>query len=463
MISIVENNIITEKLIEKGDKVLIALSGGPDSVFLLHSLRLLSVKLGFEIYAAHINHMYRGELADRDQAFSEKLCQEYEIPFFVKKKNTTELAKEFKITEEEAGRKLRYDFFDEILKLIGGNKIAVAHNLNDQSETVLQRILRGTGIDGLAAMSFRRKNIIRPILNIDKKNILKYLTENNFEFCEDHTNFLPIYGRNKIRLNLIPYLEENFNPNIQNVLFNMANLMTKDGAILKKYTRTQLEYILKNKSETEMVLDREKLLELDAGEIARVLRCAIDDFKGNTINLESKHINMIIDTLYKNTTGKTLNLPESLTAIFSYNDLILRKTIEKICKFEYNIDVNEKTNIKEVNKSIFISVKNLENNSSSHSKENLFFLDFDKLKGNLIVRNRRDGDTMTPLGMKGKKKIKDILSDNKIPLHLRDKLLIIEDEEKIVFLENYRINENYKVTKDTKRIMSIIISEEEYE
>jgi tRNA(Ile)-lysidine synthase len=175
MYNLVKYNILQNNLINQGDNVLIGFSGGPDSVFLFHNLRLLKETLSFNLYASHINHMYRGEDADHDEDFVRALCIQYGVKLFVKRKNATEYANELHVTEEEAGRILRYNFFRDNLKSIGGGKIAVAHNLNDQAETVLQRIIRGTGIDGLGAMSLVKDDIIRPILNVKRSDIEKYL------------------------------------------------------------------------------------------------------------------------------------------------------------------------------------------------------------------------------------------------------------------------------------------------
>ena len=197
MISKIKETITKENLIKESDNVIIALSGGPDSVFLFHVLRILKDSLSFTLYASHINHMYRGIDADNDEKFVMDLCNQYGIKLFIKRKNATEYARELKLTEEEAGRKLRYDFFNENLKEIGHGKIALAHNLYDQIETLLQRIIRGTGIDGLAAMTYQSQNIIRPILNIEKKDIVNYLEQNGYKYCKDYTNELPIYDEIK--------------------------------------------------------------------------------------------------------------------------------------------------------------------------------------------------------------------------------------------------------------------------
>lgn len=452
MYSKVKNNILEKNLILPVDNILIGLSGGPDSVFLFHNLIKLKEFLNFNLYASHINHMYRGKDAIHDEEFVFDLCKKYGIKLFIKRKNATEYAKELKVTEEEAGRVLRYSFFNENLEEVGGGKIAVAHNLNDQAETVLQRIIRGTGIDGLSAMSFQKDNLIRPILNISRKEIMNYLHENNYEYCLDITNTQDVYGRNKIRLNLIPYLEK-FNPNIQNSLFRMSQAMERDKKIIEKYVELKFNEAVKTVNSNKIILDLNKLKIMDMGETGRIIRRGIEKLKGNTVNIEMKHIDYALELIKSGNTGKKINLTEGIAVEISYDNLIISKTVEKIPNFEYNINLDGVNYIKEANekfhfKVLDISEIDIKDNSSIN-------IDYDLIKGNLTIRNRRAGDSMIPCGMNGSKKIKDIFIDMKIPVEERNKKLIIADSENILWLEGFRIHQGYRVTKETKKVLNI--------
>nr|MBP7279511.1 tRNA lysidine(34) synthetase TilS [Sedimentibacter sp.] len=428
----------------------------PDSVFLFHNLRRLRETLSFNLYASHINHMYRGKDAMHDEEFVRNLCDKYGIKLFVKRKNATEYAKELKVTEEEAGRVLRYNFFKENLREIGEGKVALAHNLNDQAETVLQRIIRGTGIDGLSAMSFQKDNLIRPMLNISRYEIMNYLHENNYEYCIDITNTQDIYGRNKIRLNLIPYLEQNFNPNIQSSLYRMSEAMERDKKIIEKYIESKFSEALKEKSDMRIVLDLNLLKALDIGEIGRIIRRGIEELKGNTVNIEMKHIDSAINLISSGKTGKRINLTDGFTVEISYNNFIVNKTVEKVPDFEYNIVLNRLNYIEEINKTLFATVSDTKDMSEVNIKDkDIVSIDYNLIKGSLVARNRRPGDSMIPCGMMGSKKIKDIFIDLKIPKEERDTKLIIADDENIIWLEGYRINDKYKVSAATKKILNI--------
>ncbi|NLA13698.1 MAG: tRNA lysidine(34) synthetase TilS [Tissierellia bacterium] len=456
MHSLIKNNILEKNLISLGENILIALSGGPDSVFLFHNLRRLRETLSFNLYASHINHMYRGKDAMHDEEFVRNLCDKYGIKLFVKRKNATEYAKELKVTEEEAGRVLRYNFFKENLREIGEGKVALAHNLNDQAETVLQRIIRGTGIDGLSAMSFQKDNLIRPMLNISRYEIMNYLHENNYEYCIDITNTQDIYGRNKIRLNLIPYLEQNFNPNIQSSLYRMSEAMERDKKIIEKYIESKFSEALKEKSDMRIVLDLNLLKALDIGEIGRIIRRGIEELKGNTVNIEMKHIDSAINLISSGKTGKRINLTDGFTVEISYNNFIVNKTVEKVPDFEYNIVLNRLNYIEEINKTLVVTIEDIEDMSEVNIKDkDIVSIDYNLIKGSLVARNRRPGDSMIPCGMMGSKKIKDIFIDLKIPKEERDTKLIIADDENIIWLEGYRINDKYKVSAATKKILNI--------
>lgn len=454
MYNLVKQNILEKNLIALGDNVLIGLSGGPDSVFLFHNLIKLKERLSFNLYASHINHMYRGIDAQHDEDFVKDICSKYGIKLFIKRKHAGEYAKKLKVTEEEAGRILRYNFFKENLNEIGGGIIAVAHNLNDQAETVLQRIIRGSGIDGLSAMSLKKDNLIRPMLNVPKSEILTYLQENNYEYCIDKTNLHDIYGRNKIRLNLIPYLEK-FNPNIQNTLFRMSETMERDKKIIEKYVELKLNDVLIEKNDKRIILALNKLKNMEPGETGRIIRRAIEEIKGNTVNIEMKHIEYANEFLMTGSTGKKINLSEGFTIEISYDNFIINKIVENIPNFKYNIVLNHYLYISEVGKTIICKVMDV--SEFDNGDKNSISLDYDLIKGMLVVRNRRTGDSMIPCGMTGSKKIKDIFIDLKIPAEERDSKLIIADDDNILWLEDFRINNSFKVSSSTKKILNINI------
>lgn len=286
--------IASHHLIEPDEHIVLGLSGGPDSVCLFHMLLRLRQSMGLHIYPVHVNHGLRPGAADRDQRYVEELCRSHGISCKVVSADCNALARELHMTSEEAGRKLRYDAFYDTARQIaakaaaeaGGSpedaakhiKIAVAHNADDQAETILFRVLRGTGTDGLAGIAYERKergfSVIRPILDLPRTDIEVYCRENNLHPVEDHTNQQSIYTRNKIRLELLPLLEREYNENIRAGLRRMGTIAAADSDYLQTCAEESLQEILQEKNEEEIVLDREGLAALHEAIRHRILlRC----------------------------------------------------------------------------------------------------------------------------------------------------------------------------------------------
>mgnify|MGYP002185705227 CR=1 FL=1 len=227
--------VIENKLIQNGDRVLVALSGGPDSVCLLNILYELKKDFNIEIAAAHVNHMLRGEDSDKDEEYVIELCNKIGIPSYIKRVDINAYSAENKMSSEMAGRKVRYDFFEEVMKNGKYNKIATAHNANDQAETIIFRLIRGSGLEGLGGIkAYRDNKIIRPILCLDREEVEEYIRKENLNPRIDKTNFEKIYNRNKIRLDILPYIKEYFNEDIIKTLNRTAGLLQKDNEFLDR-------------------------------------------------------------------------------------------------------------------------------------------------------------------------------------------------------------------------------------
>ncbi len=235
LIEKIENNIIKNKLIESGDSIVVGVSGGPDSICLLHALEQIKNRgLDFRITVAHINHMIRVN-AILDEEYVENYCQKHAIPVFIKRVEVEKFARQNKIGTEEAGRKVRYDFFEEVKEKVGANKIATAHNSNDNAETIILNILRGCGLDGLKGIERKNGIFIRPLIDIERREIEAYCGENNLNPRIDETNSELIYQRNKVRNIMIPYVEKEFNENFVGTLNRLSrNSKRRSGLYGKK-------------------------------------------------------------------------------------------------------------------------------------------------------------------------------------------------------------------------------------
>ncbi|WMM25415.1 tRNA lysidine(34) synthetase TilS [Tissierella sp. MB52-C2] len=442
-------------LIEENDNIVVGISGGPDSMALLYSLLEVKSSIPFSIHIAHVNHGVRGKDAKSDQLFVERIAKELNLSYYTKDVDMIQYGKENGISSEEAGRELRYGFFREILLKVGKGKIAVAHNMNDQAETLIMRFLRGTGIDGLKGMEFKTKDIIRPILGIDRKEIESYIEKNNIETVLDKTNLEPIYSRNKVRLELIPYIEENFNPNIVNTLWRMSKISSVDSKFLEEYSKERFNIIVKNKDRHSIILDGGKFLQEDKSIQQRIIRVAIEEINDSLQGITEVQINLTLSLFSSLNTGKEIHLSNGIIAKTRYNDLIIEKDHKKeASKYFYKLNLGN-TNLEDIKYSFKVEVFPVGENFILNKSKNTRYFDFDIVKGSLGVRNRREGDRLHPFGMRGTKKLKDYFIDEKIPKELRDRIPLIVDEENIIWVVGYRTNDLYKVTKNSKKILSI--------
>lgn len=302
ILDIVRNNIVENRLIKSGDKVVVAVSGGPDSMCLLDTLNKLKSELDFSLCVAHVNHGIRIE-SDNEKVYVENYCKVYDIPFHYLKVDVPKLSKENKMSEETYGRKVRYDFFEEVRVKENAQVIAVAHNLNDNVETVLLNELRGCGLKGLTGMDFKFDYIIRPLLNIEKKDIILYNDELELNPCIDKTNSEEIYLRNKIRLSLIPYLQE-LNPNFVENISRMRKILKEDNDFIDQYVNKVLEAVIIEETDKQIVFNYEDLLKECESVKKRVIRRIIEKKISNLDGIESIHVLDILKLLNNNIRGK---------------------------------------------------------------------------------------------------------------------------------------------------------------
>lgn len=450
-------------LIKSGDKVLVALSGGPDSVCLLNILYNLKAELNIEIGAAHLNHLLRDKDAFEDEEYVKTLCKSLDIPCFVKRVDINKYSKDKKMSSEMAGRDARYNFFDDIVKDQGYTKIATAHNANDQAETILFRLMRGSGIEGLCGIKVRRDKIIRPILCLSRKEVEEYIEINNLKPRIDKTNFEKIYNRNKIRLDIIPYIKENFNEDIIQTLNRMSVLLQKDNEFIENSARSFYEKHCIEQSDYFII--KKEMFDNKEAVVTRVIRYALTNFSKTHYDFEMKHIYEICN-LAKNNSGKAIDLPNKIYAENIYGDIYIKERINI-----NNIDVKQEivVNKNEINgKKIFFNDENikfsvLKNDSNLDLNQNNFikYFDFDKINDSISLRKRKNGDKIIPLGMKGSKKIKDLFIDMKVPKEERDCIPLLCFDENISWIVGIRVSEEYKITNKTKNILRVIVERKE--
>jgi len=431
-------------LIENNDIIVVGFSGGPDSVFLVEMLKKLKNFINFNIYLVHINHLLRGEDADSDENFSFEYAKKNNLEIFIKRIPVKEIAKEVGKTFEEVGREERYKFFSEIYEKVGANKIATAHNKDDQIETFLFRLIRGTSLQGLEGIKIKNNNIIRPISEIYKKDILEYLNKNEIQYKIDKTNFENEFTRNSIRLNLIPFIEERYNIKFKDKIFSLIEEIRENNQNnslnLTDYADSKNRIILE-KIKFLSNFDKKKLFSLFLNKKnIEVNRNKIDE----------------INSLIKSNGTKKIDLDKSYRVVKDYAHLYIED------KKEISIFNNTKIQLKIPSEQIFDNFKisvNIVENLDIPRKKNQYLLD--ALYNDIIeVRYRKDGDRIF-LDENHSKKVKEVFIEQKIPKDMRDRLPIFLYNNKIFWIYNVKKAYIPKINKNENKLIKVLITVEE--
>ncbi len=307
--------------------MLVGLSGGPDSVTLLHVLCSLKKEYSLNILIAHLDHKFRGEESKADRKFCEDLAKKYDIEIAWEERDVPRISEEKGISQEEAARFERYDFFKRAAKEKGINKIAVGHTRDDQAETVLMRIIRGAGMKGLGGISpvkdMQGFKVIRPLIEISRKEVETFILEEGIEFRKDSSNEKTIFTRNKIRLELIPLLEKYFNPNIKEVLANMAENLQIEDEFLSKYAKRKFKSVSKVR-QREIQIDIKKFKKLPEAVRKRILRVALEELKGDLRRLTYQHWKEIEELINNRPVNSIVNLPADISVAKDRTNIILK-------------------------------------------------------------------------------------------------------------------------------------------
>ena len=431
-------------LIENNDNIVVGFSGGPDSVFLVEMLKKLQCFFNFKIYLVHINHLLRGEDADSDENFSFEYAKKNNLEIFIKRIPVKKIAKEIGKTLEEVGREERYKFFSEIYEKVGANKIATAHNKDDQIETFLFRLTRGTSLQGLEGIKTKNNNIIRPISEIYKKDILEYLNKNEIQYKIDKTNFENEFTRNSIRLDLIPFIEERYNIKFKDKIFSLIKEIRENNQNnslnLSDYTDSENRIILE-KTKFLSNFDKKNLLSLFLNKKnIEVNRNKIDE----------------ISSLIKNNGTKKIDLDKSYRIVKDYTYLYIEDKKEN-CVINNNV-IQVKIPSEQIFDNFKITVSTVENLDIPKQK-NQYLLD--AIYNDIIeVRYRKEGDRIF-LGEKHSKKIKEIFIDQKIPKDIRDRLPIFLYNNTIFWIYNVKKAYIPKINKNENKLIKVLITVEE--
>lgn len=437
MLDKVIRTIKDKNMIKAGDNVICALSGGADSMALLYALYKTREELGFSLYAAHLNHSVRGADADEDALFVEDFCKNIGIKIFLKKVDVPKLAKERGIGEEECGREERYRFFEETAQSLGGGKIATGHHMNDRAETVLFNLFRGSG--SVKGIPYTRGNIIRPLMNVTRKETEEYLIKNNISWREDYTNKECKYSRNVIRNVIFNEIEKNFPKAVEKIV-KSEELAREDNEYLDMLASSSGAFV-----KGEIIKD--KFICLHECLKRRVIVAALREW--NCPEIDGETVNAVYETVMGQT-GKGRDLKGGIRVYNNYSKIICKQT-DKIKSLEYEQVVNLGENLEISAFDGIWTVKTVDKKQKMRDNKTMIILDADKLGGKVSVRQRKDGDYIYPKGLGGKKKIKQLFIDLKIPREKRDEISLLAMGSEVLFIPTIRGTEKYQPDEKTEK------------
>nr|WP_308742471.1 hypoxanthine phosphoribosyltransferase [uncultured Anaerocolumna sp.] len=488
MLRTIEDYMTEYNMIAKGDRIVLGVSGGADSVCLFHVLLQLATAFELSLFVVHVNHGIRGEEAEKDEMFVKNLCENAKVPFWAVKADIPYMAKKEGLTEEEAGRKVRYEAFNQCLNKNKCNKIAIAHNKNDNAETMLFHLFRGSSIKGLTGINPKRDVIIRPLLCVTRQEIEDYLKENKINFCTDRTNLTEDYSRNKIRHRILAYAQEEINAKAVEHMAHTANQLRLVEKYLEKNVELAYDRIVISGKDNSFQMNVKELQQEDPVIQQGIIQKVFYGLAGRLKDIDAVHIELVLGLLEKEV-GKQLHLPYGIQAVKGYEHITMSVNSDipdcnneepgNISKkkettgFEHILKIPGETYISEINHSIRTRIikykKNLIIPKDGYTK----WFDYDKINNTVVIRSRNSGDYIqidskkgspqlgSPQGVSpqwGRKKIKSLFIDKKVPREERDSIPLLADGNHIMWVIGDRISEAYKVNEDTKAILEISLN-----
>lgn len=445
-------------LFSPGDKVLVAVSGGPDSVCMLYVLVSLKNELNLKLHVAHLNHKLRGADSDADAAYVARLCRRLKIPANIEERDVKAYKTEHKISLEEAAREVRYAFLAEVAKAVGARSLAVGHTTDDHIETILMHLIRGSGTRGLQGLQplscWHNLTVIRPLLPVSRGETAEYCREKRLSPRLDASNLSLSLLRNRIRLKLIPMLRS-YNPGIVEALLRTARIAADDISYIEDEAEKVWEDVAR-KEKGAVILDREKFLELPSSLKRQVLRISMEKLLGSLKDIEMRHIEDMLAASAK-PAGKSLDLPGGLTFSVEYDRYVLSHKLSALIplpslKGEYRLNIPGETSLPGWRvEATLITPKMVKKDAEGYKA----YFDFAKTGSELTVRSLRPGDRFQPLGMSQTKKLGEFMLDAKIPRSWRQRVPIVCSPEQIIWAVGWRIDERVKVTESARRVLRL--------
>jgi tRNA(Ile)-lysidine synthase len=466
MLRTIRKTIEKFAMLKTGTHILAAVSGGPDSVALLRVLTILSPEYGLRLTVAHLNHGLRGVEADKEENFVRKLCAETGISCICRKVDISSLHKGQGRSLEEIAREARYKFLDEIANSFGADRIATGHHRDDQAETVLINLIRGSGSEGLKGiLPVRDGRIIRPMIEVTRHEIIEFLGREELTYMIDSSNLIPVFFRNRIRNDLIPTLIANYNPRIVQGLCQTAEIMRRDDDYLQQVVRQiLLKWGVVTDTE-EAVLPLTAFRGLHEALQGRIIKVLMKGCSTAKTGLGYRHIEAVLDLVHSPRRFALLDLPCRISIEKAENTIRIRKGgVWKgrggeregefpLHGFEFVTQVPGTVLMAESGMTVRLEFVEKPSLTEMRNRPQTAFMDYDCIDPPLILRSMKPGDRMAFMGMGGVKKLKKYFIDRKIPRALRSRIPLLVDSKSVIWIAGERISERVRVTRQTKRVL----------
>ena len=451
-----------QQLVSRRQKLVVAVSGGADSVCLLHVLVELREALGLKLHVAHLDHRLRGEASAADARYVADLACQLEVPATIESRDVKSYQTEHRLSPEEAAREVRYTFLSEVAASCGADRVAVGHTVDDHIETILMHLVRGTGTRGLRGLQptgrwparSKRLTVIRPLLMISRLETEDYCGQYRLTPRIDASNLSLTPLRNRIRQQLVPLLQS-YNPQVKEALLRVARIATDDVSFLEKEADRKWRNIAREE-EKAVTLDRGKFLRLPIALQRQLLRISIEKLLGSLKDIETRHIEGLLSSLHK-PAGRKISLPAGLQFTIEYDRYLLSAHPAALSPFppfsgEFALKVPGETRLPgwQVGAS-FVDREEMNEPDSGFTA----YFDYAKTGNRLTVRNRRAGDRFQPLGMSRTKKLGIFMIDSRIPGAWRQRVPIVCSPEHILWVVGWRLDERVKVTADTRQVLRL--------
>jgi tRNA(Ile)-lysidine synthase len=443
------------RMIREADTVIVGVSGGIDSVVLLHVLIAFRDEYDLSLIAAHLDHGIRGQESRRDAEFVRNLAHGLGLPLESAVADVPALAKRERITIQEAAREARYDFYEKVRKKHKGHKVATGQTADDQAETILMRVIRGAGLRGLKGIPPVRGGVyIRPLIETSRGDVERFAREEDLSYVSDSSNIKDVYLRNRVRHDLIPHVEREYNPNIRKGLTRMASILSREDDFLDREAEEAVAGLMEGHGEG-FSLDIPGLKGYHEAIRFRVLQKALAAALGGDLRrITTAHLEAISGLLTRCAPNKVLCLPEGIYAEKHYTKLFIRRgKAPAVFPFEYIVDVPGVTILEGLGKKLVTRIEGAKRGIIGDANPNVAYLDDDRLVYPLTMRSYGEGDRFIPLGMKDSKKLKDFFIDSKVPRALRRRTPLLVSGGTIAWVVGYRPSECFKVTEASERIL----------